>query len=410
MKILHILAQLPTKTGSGVYFSNLIREFHKYGENYAIFGLDKTMDYSFKNLPKEKTYPVTFMHGDLNFPIVGMSDVMPYNSTRYRDMTEDMIKIWQKHFKNQIIKAYEEIKPDIIICHHLFMLTSLVLDLLSDKDLKIIGICHGTDIRQSIQNVHLKEKYLNNMDKLDFVFSLSDDQIDEINLLFNIPKKKIFTTGGGYNQEYFYRDDEYKYEANNNFVNIVFAGKISNAKGVYELIDAFKSLNYGTDIILNIIGTPIGEDKKRIENAIKDTKNIKIFNAKNQSSLADMLRYSDIFVLPSYYEGLGLVAIEALASGCFVVSTDLKPLKEVLGKKVNNSNAIEYCAMPKLKNVDTPLEEEIPQHIENLARAISKQVERVKKNERINPFIYDDIKIHSWKNIADRMYNIILNH
>lgn len=27
MKILHIIAQLPAKTGSGVYFSNLIREF-----------------------------------------------------------------------------------------------------------------------------------------------------------------------------------------------------------------------------------------------------------------------------------------------------------------------------------------------------------------------------------------------
>ena len=35
MKILHIIAQLPSKTGSGVYFSNLIKELNKNNENYA---------------------------------------------------------------------------------------------------------------------------------------------------------------------------------------------------------------------------------------------------------------------------------------------------------------------------------------------------------------------------------------
>lgn len=34
-------------------------------------------------------------------------------------------------------------------------------------------------------------------------------------------------------------------------------------------------------------------------------------------------RSSDVFVLPSFYEGLPLVTIEALACGCKVVATDL---------------------------------------------------------------------------------------
>src|SRR5690554_6558559 len=37
-KILHVLAQLPSRTGSGVYFSNLIENFKKYNyEQKAVF-------------------------------------------------------------------------------------------------------------------------------------------------------------------------------------------------------------------------------------------------------------------------------------------------------------------------------------------------------------------------------------
>ena len=188
---------------------------------------------------------------------------------------------------------------------------------------------------------------------------------------------------------------------------MVFAGKIDNSKGVYQMIDAFKSLNYNSDVILNVIGTPVGENIKKIHSAIEGTKNIKLFNAKNQRSLADMFRYSDIFILPSYYEGLGLVAIEALASGCFIVASELKPLIEVLGEKVNNSIAIEYCPLPKLKNLDTPFEDEIPTYVNNLAKCIDTQVKRVKLGKRIPKEVFDEVKVNSWENIADRMFEII---
>lgn len=407
MKILHIIAQLPAKTGSGVYFSNLIREFKKHGENYAIYGFDESIGYPFTELPKENCYPIHFKSDKLNFPIVGMSDVMPYNSTRYKDMTEEMVEDWKFAFKEQILKAFDEVNPDIIVCHHLWMLTSLVLDLLRDNGKKIVGICHGTDIRQCVQNEKMKEKYVHNLNRLDLVFALSKKQINEISQTYNIDLNKIHYTGGGYNQELFYRDDEYKYEEHNSFINVVFAGKIDNSKGVYEMIEAFKSLNYGYDVILNIIGTPVGENIKKIHNAIEGTKNIKLFNAKNQRSLADMFRYSDIFILPSYYEGLGLVAIEALASGCFIVASELKPLIEVLGEKINNSIAIEYCPLPKLKNLDTPVEEEIPTYVNNLAKCIETQVKRVKLGKRIPKEIFDEVKVNSWENIADKMFEII---
>ena len=42
MRVLHVLTQLPAKTGSGVYFANLISAFKAAGvKNAAIYGAEE---------------------------------------------------------------------------------------------------------------------------------------------------------------------------------------------------------------------------------------------------------------------------------------------------------------------------------------------------------------------------------
>ena len=67
-------------------------------------------------------YPVYFEQGKLNFPIVGMSDEMPYPSTRYRDMTpRDGSGIQRQFFDNSSDEAVRDLNPDLILCHHLYL-------------------------------------------------------------------------------------------------------------------------------------------------------------------------------------------------------------------------------------------------------------------------------------------------
>ena len=146
MKILHVLAQLPEGTGSGVYFSSMVEGFKKYAyEQRAIFA-DQD-GYNWNVLEKKDQYPVSFKSGELPFPIVGMSDVMPYENTRYSSMSEEMIYIWKEAFKKRLVKAREDFQPDLIFCHHLWILTSLVRQVFPHT--KAIGICHNTDLRQA---------------------------------------------------------------------------------------------------------------------------------------------------------------------------------------------------------------------------------------------------------------------
>ena len=52
-----------------------------------------------------KAYPVYFESEGLPYPVVGMSDEMPYISTRYKDMTEEMTV----QFRNAFLAVLDEV-------------------------------------------------------------------------------------------------------------------------------------------------------------------------------------------------------------------------------------------------------------------------------------------------------------
>ena len=98
MRILNIIAQKPMSTGSGIYLTELVRVIAKQGHIQGVVaGIyeDDIID-----LQKEaEFYPVYFKSKELPFNIFGMSDEMPYESTRYCDMTDEMKERYKKTFQ-----------------------------------------------------------------------------------------------------------------------------------------------------------------------------------------------------------------------------------------------------------------------------------------------------------------------
>ena len=234
MRILHVLAQLPIKTGSGVYFTNVIDGLKRFNvEQAAIYAT--TPEYNF-NFVDEK-FEVEFQGEDISFPIVGMSDIMPYDNTLYKNMTDEMIESWQKAFREKLIQARETFKPDVVITHHLWILSSMVCDVFENE--KVLGVCHNTDIRQAEKNPAMKDKHVKSLGKLDKILALSKGVINEIANIYNYPVEKIVNIGAGYNEKIFYPAE--KYEKHDN-VKILYAGKFDESKGFYELIKAFRLL------------------------------------------------------------------------------------------------------------------------------------------------------------------------
>ena len=410
-RILHVTSQYPGKTGSGIYLNELIKEGSKKGYVQGLIaGLPEGEENIDLNISEQYFYPVLFNTEEIPFPIVGMSDIMPYESTKYSEMNNEMFGKWEKSFKNAIQRGVKEFKPDIIISHHLWALTSLVKKMV--PGIKVIGVCHGTDIRQFEKCPQYREYVLKGCGLIDLVLALNNRQKEIIHSIYFIPREKIITIGGGYNEDIFYppavgndpRVVPFK-KYNDDCIKLIYAGKLSYAKGVLSLIKAYNMLEINEDEIeLRIVGSGTGEEEIAVKEAgDKGELKVSFLGELSQERLGELFRQSHIFILPSFYEGLSLVTIEALASGLMVVATALPGLKSFLGDEINNSGIIEYVDLPKMDNVDTPFKGELFAYEERLKSSIEKQINRLKEGYVIDNNIQSKIDKLSWGNIYNRI-------
>ncbi|MDO4594707.1 MAG: glycosyltransferase family 4 protein [Tissierellia bacterium] len=398
MKILHVLTQLPEKTGSGVYFSNLIENLERLGyENAAIYGTEEK--FNIKKIA-DYDYPVFYNTKGLNFHIAGMSDIMPYESTVYSQMSDDMIEDLLDSFEKKLLKAKIEFKPDIIISHHLFFITDLVRRVFKDK--QVIGISHGTDIRQSLKHERFLER-LKNIKDLDKVLTVTDGYDDQIKEYLKVSPKKITLVGGAYNKKIFYP----KVGEENKKTKIIYAGKIAESKGVLALSEMAKLLdqeNFSYE--MHIVGNSSDYMEQKIIEISNNSPNIKLYNAQDQMKMADHLRCADIFILPSYFEALGLIAIEALACNKKVVVSEIEGLRKLLDQRIIESGVIEFVKLPRLYDVDKPVKEDVKDYANRLKEAVKLQASR-NNDEIFTKEIKGLIEIYNWKNLARRILKII---
>jgi starch synthase len=96
----------------------------------------------------------------------------------------------------------------------------------------------------------------------------------------------------------------------------LFAGSVIARKGVPVLLDAWREIQ-PTDAELWIAGS-IGSRERGL---IPDLPGLKILGQIQHGQMASVYADCDVFVLPSLFEGFGLVILEALAAGLPVIST-----------------------------------------------------------------------------------------
>lgn len=117
---------------------------------------------------------------------------------------------------------------------------------------------------------------------------------------------------------------------------LLYVGLIRPHKNILRLIDAFAKLKK-QDVIehkLILIGKKKGtysDDLNERINRHSLGQDIIILEKIKPQELADFYRGAEIFVFPSLYEGFGLPPLEAMASGCPVVTSNTSSLPEVVG-------------------------------------------------------------------------------
>ncbi|MBE6027790.1 MAG: glycosyltransferase family 4 protein [Clostridiales bacterium] len=419
MKILSITAQKPHSTGSGTYLTELVRSFDRVGHRQAVVcGIFPSDSVDFPD--GVACYPVFFSETGnqapylaapckakdgpiktLPFPVVGMSDIMPYESTRYRDLTPDMVSQFEDAFMSAVSRAVEDLDPDLIVCHHLFLLTALVRKHFPGR--KIAGISHGTDLRQMVNCANLRDIVRPYVKDIDMALALHDEQRDRIKELFGMDGSKVAVIGSGYNDRLFNTEGRMERKPGEP-VRICYAGKISRPKGVPEMLAALSMLagdDEGPPFKLTMAG---GCQDAALKDKLDGLPDYATWLGQiPQPALAELLRRTDIFVLPSYFEGLPLVLIEAMASGAVPVSTDLPGVKDWIDANVIRPNVI-YVPMPEMKSIDRPTETGRSALVDDLASALKRAITGFGSGTL--PGAKPDTSAITWDGVARRLLSL----
>jgi glycosyltransferase involved in cell wall biosynthesis len=96
-------------------------------------------------------------------------------------------------------------------------------------------------------------------------------------------------------------------------VRLLFLGSWLERKGTLELAAAWRRLaSERANVSLTIVGA--GDlDRARVE--LADLPRVELIAAVERNALADLLANHDVFVLPSWFEGMPLAMLEAAAAG-----------------------------------------------------------------------------------------------
>ena len=218
---------------------------------------------------------------------------------------------------------------------------------------------------------------INGCRNINAICALTQGQKQEIQHRYGIEAQKIHVIGAGYDNERFYLPAQ---QVIPKPVQILYAGKLSRAKGVPWLLKALTQLS-ADSFIFHLVGDSDGPEKQEILELVDRLDcSVHIHGNIEQEHLSDLMRQADLFVLPSFYEGLPLVLLEALACGSRIIATGLPGITELFSGI--NSSWIELVERPKMASVDVPEASENDKFIADLSRALRTQMEQIQKHHQ----------------------------
>lgn len=219
---------------------------------------------------------------------------------------------------------------------------------------KVIYHIHGGEFHVFYKNANPKTKkkikwFLENVDA---VICLSSQWKAFFSDNFSIPKLYVVNNIVS-------KPTDLEQTRSTDVVSFLFLGYISERKGVWELLKAVEAIKETHSSFKIVIGGN-GETEK-LQRMIQDLGLVDFVNFIGWTSgeqKIDLLRNSDVFILPSQNEGLPISILEAMSYGLPIISTKVGGIPEVIENNVNgiliNPNNLDELIQSMIFAIENP--------------------------------------------------------
>lgn len=262
---------------------------------------------------------------------IRLAFIIPRQQKKYLDVNSELYTFESSgrnlrsmvSFSIAVVLAIYRFKPDIIHLHS--SVAGAVVRLLPMKIGNKIHYCpHGVAIDASREK--WKRYIVSKIEKLLSVRSASIiciskyeyDQLESI----GIAKSKLKLVPNAIDL----RGIKYKCRTARVAKRFIFVGRLDRQKGVDLLLDCFSNLS-GKDVFLDIVGDQVVNGDCL---PVCDNPNVSFSGWLSRGEVFDKFIEADFLIMPSRWEGFGLVAAEAIASGLPVIASSAGALPDVV--------------------------------------------------------------------------------
>jgi glycosyltransferase involved in cell wall biosynthesis len=336
MRVLHILGQRPDMTGSGMFLRNIWRCGAAAGDPLHLLCAGYEDDDFGAFFGDALTTVRCGGGGEYPDLIPGMSDVMPYRSRRYSDLSVNDARAYAEAFRRRADELLESFAPDLIHVHHLWLQTALA----GHVDVPVVVTVHGTGLQQAhLASQHL-ELFAGALDDVALFMAVSEQVAEDTRRSYGVPPERVVVVANGFDARLFSPPAEEGAgrspaaqqstaatmpgdAADDHRPLIAAAGKYVEWKGFEHLIRAL-GRDELCDARLAILGTGPAERRAALLAEADRAglgERLSLPGHLPAEEVAATFRSADVFALPSLHEPFGLVLLEALACGCPVVAS-----------------------------------------------------------------------------------------
>jgi glycosyltransferase involved in cell wall biosynthesis len=306
------------------------------------------------------------------------------------------------HTFKSVLKA-RELKPDILHIHAIG--PSLFAPFARALGMKVVITHHGTDYKRKkwppLAKMFLRFCEWIGMTFANDVITIANNISDDIKRRFG--RNAVVILNGVEIPRLVDTDDILEKFGLQKKKYILVVGRFVSEKGFDDLIDAFSSTLIDTDKKrmdpdksdglqggnwkLVIIGDADHKDKYSLDLKMKASKNSKVIltGFLTGQPLNELYSHAGLFVLPSYYEGLPIVLLEAMSYGLSCIASDIP------GNRNIELSDDRYFRAGDVKSLEAKLKE--------FVNKPWKEEERQKQIDII-------AKKYSWEKIADETLKV----
>ena len=345
MKIVNIIQRYPPAVGgSETWCQEVCRYLVRGGHDVKVLTLDINKEEEFWRDPldNERTLAMGRLAIDAGVIVRRYKRSLPVHSLYhgiYKTILDDQLKLYfyGPHSIEMYGRMWREIQwADVVFLHTIPYPHNYIAFLLAKifrKKTVIVPHFHPTH-----PHYERKSNYWL-MRNCDCVITVSDYEKDYL-ANNGIPYNKMYVTGNAINpEEYqsenldFFKAEIYKkYTIGNTDKIIIFIGRKTREKGVANLIEAVRELHNDIPIKLFLVGPGIDWYENLYANlSSEDKKYIIDMGIVSHQDKVNLLRISDLLVLPSQYEAFGIVFLEAWICGVPVLGTTEGAMPSIIG-------------------------------------------------------------------------------